>query len=130
MTHAAMSITLMMACALIQAWKNSPNSGRPTRRATRTRPSFIPKKGHWMDREDAVAVEWMARHTRDPRPKKIVWKQDDVTHRRFYWLAVDDETAKGRPEIVGDRMPRGRAPLPPEAIAAIRQWIADGAQDN
>ena len=37
---------------------------------------------------------------------------------------------EGRPEIVGDRMPRGRAPLPPEAIAAIRQWIADGAQDN
>ncbi len=37
---------------------------------------------------------------------------------------------EGRPEIVGERMPRGRDPLPPEAINAIRQWIADGAQDN
>ncbi len=37
---------------------------------------------------------------------------------------------EGRPEIVGEPMPRGRDPLPPEAITAIRQWIADGAQDN
>ncbi len=37
---------------------------------------------------------------------------------------------EGRDGIVGVQMPRGRAPLPPEAIAAIRQWIADGAQDN
>lgn len=37
---------------------------------------------------------------------------------------------EGGPDIVGAQMPFGRAPLPPEAIAAIRQWIADGAQDN
>ncbi len=37
---------------------------------------------------------------------------------------------EGRPEIVGDRMPRGRPPLAAEQITAIRQWIADGAQDN
>ena len=37
---------------------------------------------------------------------------------------------EGRPEISGERMPRGRGPLSPEAITAIRQWIADGAQDN
>ncbi len=48
----------------------------------------------------------------DPENSYLVWK------------------IEGRSEIVGDRMPRGRAPLPPEAIAAIRQWIADGAQDN
>jgi hypothetical protein len=47
-------------------------------------------KGHWMDREDAVAVEWMAKHTRETRPKRIVWLQDDVTEKRFYWLASDD----------------------------------------
>ncbi len=45
-------------------------------------------KGHWMDREDAVAVAWMAQYTRDLRPKKIVWLQDDVTEQRFYWLAI------------------------------------------
>ncbi len=44
-------------------------------------------KGHWMDREDAVAVAWMAKYTRNLRPTKIVWLQDDVTSPRFYWLA-------------------------------------------
>jgi len=47
-------------------------------------------KGHWMDREDAAALPWMARHRRNPLPAKVVWKQDNVTHGRFYWLAVDD----------------------------------------
>ena len=37
---------------------------------------------------------------------------------------------EGRPEIAGAQMPRGRAPLPQEQIDVIRQWIADGAQDN
>ena len=53
-------------------------------------------KGHWMDREDAVAVPWMARHRRDLRPDRIVWLQDDVTHERFYWLAVDEPRARER----------------------------------
>jgi hypothetical protein len=43
-------------------------------------------KGHWMDRQDAVAVPWMAKYTRNLRPTKIVWLQDDVTSPRFYWL--------------------------------------------
>lgn len=47
-------------------------------------------KGHWMDREDASAVPWMAKYTRNARPLKVVWVQDDVTHPRFYWLAVDE----------------------------------------
>jgi poly(3-hydroxybutyrate) depolymerase len=51
-------------------------------------------KGHWMDREDAVAVPWMAERTRDLRPKHVVWRQDDVTHDRSYWLAVDDPTPR------------------------------------
>ena len=55
-----------------------------------------PGKGHWMNLQDAVAVEWMAKFTRDLRPKKIVWKQDDVRHQRFYWLAVGQGDAKAR----------------------------------
>jgi hypothetical protein len=43
-----------------------------------------------MDREDASAVPWMAKNTRNARPQKVVWLQDDVTHPRFYWLAVDE----------------------------------------
>lgn len=57
-------------------------------------------KGHWMDREDAVAVPWMAKFTRNPFPKRIVWKQDDVTHDRFYWLAIPSDAQKGGDEII------------------------------
>ena len=53
-------------------------------------------KGHWMEREDAVAVPWMAGHRRNLRPDRIVWLQDDVTHDRFYWLAVDEPKARER----------------------------------
>ena len=30
----------------------------------------------------------MSTFTRNPYPKKVVWKQDDVTHNHFYWLKV------------------------------------------
>ncbi|MDE0914431.1 MAG: hypothetical protein OSB57_04555 [Planctomycetota bacterium] len=53
-------------------------------------------KGHWMDREDAAALPWMAARSRDLRPEKVVWLQDDVTHKRFYWLAVDQPVARSR----------------------------------
>jgi poly(3-hydroxybutyrate) depolymerase len=58
-------------------------------------------KGHWMDRDDASAVPWMAKYTRDTRPMKVVWVQDDVTHPRFYWLAVDEPKQGQR--IVAER---------------------------
>lgn len=45
-------------------------------------------KGHWMDRQDAEALPWMTKHTRNPTPSRIVWKQDDVISNRFYWLAL------------------------------------------
>jgi hypothetical protein len=59
--------------------------------------------GHWMQRKDAVAVPWMAKFTRDPLPEKIVWHQDDVTHSRFYWLAVDDKHRKRGTTITATR---------------------------
>jgi hypothetical protein len=60
-------------------------------------------KAHWMDREDAAALPWMAERIRDPRPQRIVWKQDDVTHTRLYWLAVDTEHQKAGALIRADR---------------------------
>jgi len=61
-------------------------------------------KGHWMDREDAVAIPWMAKFNRNPLPTRIVWKQDDVVENRFYWLAVTPTAIKDRAEIVATRM--------------------------
>jgi poly(3-hydroxybutyrate) depolymerase len=51
-------------------------------------------KGHWMDRQDAVAVDWMLQHTRVALPDRVVWLQDDVTHSRLYWLAAPPEERK------------------------------------
>ena len=54
-------------------------------------------KGHWMDRDDAEALPWMAKFTRNSRPSRVVWHQDDVTHRSQYWLAIPEgeEPTKG-----------------------------------
>jgi len=64
---------------------------------------IYPDKGHWMDRLDAAAVPWMAKFRRNLRPERIVWRQDDVTHSRFYWLAVDDQNRKSRSTLVASR---------------------------
>ncbi len=59
-------------------------------------------KGHWMDRQDAEAIPWMAQYTRNPFPKRIVWRQDDITHERSYWLAVNAADQKGGAEVRAD----------------------------
>ena len=60
-------------------------------------------KGHWMDLEDKVAVPWMAKYERRRFPEKIVWKQDNVTHERSYWLALLAGHGKGGQMIVASR---------------------------
>jgi hypothetical protein len=62
-----------------------------------------PGKGHWMDHLDAATIPWMARFVRNPAPDRVVWKQDDVLHRQFYWLAMDDQQAKPGAEVVATR---------------------------
>ena len=64
---------------------------------------IYPDKGHWMDREDAAALPWLAGFNRNPLPQKIVWKQDDVTHASFYWLAVDEKNRKARSQVIATR---------------------------
>ena len=55
---------------------------------------IYPGMGHWMELKDAESVPWMAKHTRNAWPKKVVWYQDDVTHDRFYWLEIPAGSAK------------------------------------
>ncbi len=58
---------------------------------------IVEGKGHWMDLVDAAAVPWMAAHTRNPYPDKVVWKQGDEPKTNFYWLGVPKaEAAKGK----------------------------------
>jgi len=62
-----------------------------------------PNKGHWMDREDASAIPWMAKFDRERYPERIVWKQDDVKHLRFYWLAAAPADVTGRALVIASR---------------------------
>ena len=55
-------------------------------------------KGHWMDRQEAMALPWLAKHERNPNPRTVVWVQDDVLHDQMYWLGVP--TPKARTKIV------------------------------
>ena len=45
----------------------------------------------------------MAKLPRNPVPERVVWHQDDVTHSRFYWLAVDKENQRARAKLVATR---------------------------
>ena len=60
-------------------------------------------KEHWLDCEDRAAIPWMAKYTRNPLPKRIVWQQHDVTHNRFYWLAVNNTNKQGRKTTIVQR---------------------------
>lgn len=64
---------------------------------------IVKGKSHWMDREDAAAIPWMAQFTRNPYPKKVSWRQEesDYMPTSFYWLSVPKEsTQKGNTVIV------------------------------
>ena len=60
---------------------------------------IVKGKGHWMDREDSVAVDWMAQYERNPYPKKIVWRQEEVVKPHFYWLSAPANELKRGMEV-------------------------------
>lgn len=60
-------------------------------------------KGHWMDRQDAAAVPWMAACTRETAPSRVVWVQSSTTHERFYWLGAEKPAAGTRLDVTRER---------------------------
>jgi hypothetical protein len=56
-----------------------------------------------MNLEDKVALDWMARFTREPLPRKVVWHQSPVTHDRLYWLALPKGQARAGQTVVASR---------------------------
>jgi predicted esterase len=64
---------------------------------------LVPNKGHWMDLEDKVALTWMSQFTRIPYPTTIAWHQDNVTHKRFYWVSIPESLEKVDDEIIVNR---------------------------
>lgn len=55
---------------------------------------IVKDKGHWMERQDSVAVDWLANFERDPLPYALVWRQEEVVRPNFYWLEVDQREAQ------------------------------------
>lgn len=45
-------------------------------------------KGHWMDRDDAAALPWMAKHLRNPVPDRVVWQPTGASRGSSSWLAL------------------------------------------
>ncbi|MGH7132915.1 MAG: alpha/beta hydrolase [Phycisphaerales bacterium] len=56
-------------------------------------------RGHWMNLEDATALPWMAGHTRNPWPRRVVWRQSGGQS-RLYWLAAPLEQRKAGAMVV------------------------------
>jgi len=52
---------------------------------------IYPDKGHWMELEDAAAIDWMAVRHRNPWPNSLVWEQHAIYHNRHHWLAIRPE---------------------------------------
>ncbi len=84
--------------------------------------------GHWMQRRDAEILPWMAEHTRVAWPDRVVWRQDDVTHTRFYWLAVRPEDAKERSTIVAS-VEGQRIVIESEDVRRVTLRLRDGLVD-
>ena len=85
--------------------------------------------GHWMEGRDAEILPWMASHTRDPWPTKLIWHQDDVTHTRFYWLSVEPGSAEARSTIIAEVTGQTIIIEAPESLASIRLRLHDRLLD-
>ena len=86
-------------------------------------------KGHWMDREDKVALPWMAKFYRDPTPERVVWEQVGLPRESSYWLAVPPGTAKLGALVVAERGDQSvnilKAEGVPELLIHFRSGMVD-----
>lgn len=62
--------------------------------------NIVGGKGHWMDRADTAAIEWMAQFDRNAGPDRVVWRQEETTRNTFYWLKVGKGEAKPGMKVV------------------------------
>ena len=86
-------------------------------------------KPHWMNLEDKVAVPWMAKYTRKRFPDRVVWKQDDVTHRRFYWLGIPEDSVKARQLVIARRDGQTFTIEKVEDVASLTVFVNDEMVD-
>lgn len=80
--------------------------------------------GHWMNGKDREALPWMAKNTRNPWPKKVVWCQSNRTHDRFYWLSVPKDQAKGG-QVIEARVIGQKIEIEAEGIGQVTLRLSD-----
>ena len=80
--------------------------------------------GHWMNGKDREALPWMAKNTRNPWPKKVVWCQSNRTHDRFYWLSVPKDQAKGG-QVIEARVIGQKIEIKAEGIGQVTLRLSD-----
>jgi len=85
-------------------------------------------KPHWMGGEDAEALPWMAKFARNPLPNKIVWKQDDVAHTRFYWLSAAVGDFDDRADVIA-RKDGQRIEIEPKGFRKLTIRLCDKLLD-
>lgn len=87
-------------------------------------------RGHWMNREDAEAVEWMKGFTRNIAPDRVVWQQSGGRlHDRFYWLSVPIEQAKAGQVVIASYAGQTVTIEKAEGISELTIWLRDGMVD-
>lgn len=80
--------------------------------------------GHWMNGKDREALPWMAKNTRNPWPQRVVWRQSNRTHDRFYWLSVPKDQAKGG-QVIEARVIRQKIEIKAEGIQQVTLRLSD-----
>ena len=63
---------------------------------------IVKGKGHWMDHEDAAAINWMSQFQRNSYPDHIIWRQEEVLRNHMYNLEIDISQAKRGDEVIVD----------------------------
>ncbi len=86
-------------------------------------------KGHWMDREDRAAIPWLAQQVRRPFPQRVVWKQDDVTHDRFYWLGVSPGGAQAGSLVIASASGNTIRIEQADGVERLQLWLSDALVD-
>jgi hypothetical protein len=86
-------------------------------------------RAHWMNLEDKVALEWMARFTREPLRTRVVWHQSTVAHDRLYWLAVPKDQAMPGQLVVASRAGQEVRIEKAEGLTTLTLLLSDAMLD-
>jgi hypothetical protein len=86
-------------------------------------------RGHWMNLEDKVAVDWMAGFTRNALPERVVWMQGATTHDRLYWLAVPKDEARPAQLVIATRKGQEIRIEKAEGVRRLTVLLSDAVVD-